>query len=57
MEAWLASIEPRVIDAWLAYCKVEPEAFGGGGGQRPAERKEWMAPDQAQGYFARISKR
>ena len=28
MEAWLATLEPRVIDAWLTYAKVEPEAFG-----------------------------
>lgn len=27
VEAWLASIEPRVIDAWLAFESIEPEAF------------------------------
>ena len=31
-EAWLARIEPRVVDAWqaLAFARVEPEAFGMG---------------------------
>ena len=41
MEAWLATLEPRVIDAWLTFASVEPEAFGtasknapqGGGGK------------------------
>lgn len=28
MEAWLATLEPRVIDAWLALAAVDPEAFG-----------------------------
>lgn len=27
METWLASIDPRVIDAWLAYSEIEPQAF------------------------------
>jgi len=27
VETWLQSIEPRVIDAWLAFERVEPEAF------------------------------
>ena len=28
MEGWLAALEPRVIDAWLTFAGVEPEAFG-----------------------------
>ena len=28
VEAWLASLEPRVIDAWLTFASIEPEAFG-----------------------------
>jgi cytolysin (calcineurin-like family phosphatase) len=28
VEGWLATLEPRVIDAWLTFASVEPEAFG-----------------------------
>ncbi len=27
VEAWLQSLDPRVMDAWLAYEAVCPEAF------------------------------
>lgn len=28
VEAWLATLEPHAIDAWLTFASVEPEAFG-----------------------------
>jgi len=28
VEGWLATLEPHVIDAWLTFASVEPEAFG-----------------------------
>lgn len=39
VERWLASIEPRVIDAWLAYAAIEPEAFEAEAGQHVGRRE------------------
>jgi hypothetical protein len=58
VEAWLASIEPRVIDAWLAFAKIDPQgfqaAFGGGGGKGQAPSKtEWVTADKAVDFLAK----
>ena len=29
MEAWLASIDPVLMDRWLAFARVCPEVFSG----------------------------
>lgn len=50
METWLASIEPRVIDAWLAFAVVEPEAFADGrqrGGGKAGGGTKWVTADKA----------
>jgi len=57
VEAWLATIEPRVIDAWLAFCKLEPEAFGAGQKQAATANKEWLEPQEAEAYFAKRMRR
>jgi hypothetical protein len=31
VEGWLASLDPRIIDRWLVFAGVEPEAFAGPG--------------------------
>ena len=61
MEAWLASIEPRVIDAWLAFAQVDPHGFqvafgsgGSGGGNGQATSKtEWVTADKAADFLAK----
>ena len=60
MEAWLASIDSNVIDAWLAFAKVEPQAFGGGATETQGEagrNVQWYTADKAADFFAqRFSK-
>ena len=54
MEAWLASIDPGVIDAWLAYAAVEPEAFGFVGEDKDTSGRniQWYTADKAADFFA-----
>ena len=58
MEAWLASIEPRVVDAWLAFATVDPQGFyagtgSGGGNGRAASKTEWVTADKAADFLAK----
>ena len=54
MEAWLASIDSRVIDAWLAFAKVEPAAFGFASNEKSADNRniQWFTADKAENFFA-----
>lgn len=36
VEAWLQTLEPRVMDAWLAFAEVDPDAFEASPGRKPA---------------------
>jgi cytolysin (calcineurin-like family phosphatase) len=55
VEAWLATLEPRVIDAWLAFASVEPEAFGSASKIAPkggAGRTKWASGADAVNMLA-----
>ena len=54
MEAWLASIDSDVIDAWLAFAKVEPAAFGFASDEQPKDNRniQWFSADKAEDFFA-----
>jgi hypothetical protein len=55
VEGWLATLEPRVIDAWLTFASVEPEAFGTASKSAPKggdSRTKWASGADAVNMLA-----
>jgi hypothetical protein len=55
VEGWLSTLEPRVIDAWLTFASVEPEAFSGAtkAGAKPGDGKtKWASGADAVNMLA-----
>lgn len=60
MPAWLQTLRPGVLDEWLTYSAVEPEAFAVGSGPGPpgtsrdTERGEhWIPSDKIGEYWGK----
>ena len=47
MEAWLARLDPVVIDRWLVFAAIEPEAFRDGRRDTGTKRGEKDMVDAA----------